>query len=213
MELSNELCKKLEESGADLDWSAFDIKTTQGLNGSYNSMINVPHDSIRSHDTTGSQTTHIGRSSPHRSAAQLRPQPFISSPTGEDEPDFVEPVFDRKTQSRSFETRSQPGAEVRSRRRTVDSSVSCTSPGGVDKMIQMISEAEGRLKQALESASIQGIDRSFLEKLLRYLEQQRKELEEGRQLLSMLDGTQSGEVWMIFLLAYIASYHLVADSI
>ena len=37
---------------------------------------------------------------------------------------------------------------MRSRRRTVDSSVNCTSPG-VDKMIQTISEAEGRLKQAL----------------------------------------------------------------
>ena len=192
MELSNELRKKLEENGGDLDWSAFDVKTTEGLNGSYNSLINVPHDSVRSHDTTGSQTIHIGRSSPHRSSAQPRPQSFISSPTGEDEPDFVEPVFDRKTQSRSFETRSQP-AEMRSRRRTVDSSVSCTSPG-VDKMIQTISEAEGRLKQALESSGIQGIDRSFLEELLRYLEQQRKELEEGRQLLSMLDGAQSGEV-------------------
>ena len=212
MELSNELRKKLEESGADLDWSAFDIKTTQGLNGSYNSMINVPHDSMRSHDTTGSKNTHIGRSSPHRSAAQPRPQPFISSPTGEDEPDFVEPVFDHKTQSRSFETRPQPGAEMRSRRRTVDSSVSCTSPGGVDKMIQTISEAEGRLKQALESVGIQGIDRSFLEELLRYLEQQRKELEEGRQLLSMLDGTQSGEVWVV-ICCYQLIYHLIADSI
>ena len=198
IELSNELRKKLEESGGNLDWSAFDIKTTQGLNGSYNSF--VPHDSVRLHDTTGSQAavlsvgSHVGQSSLHGSTTQPKPQPFISSPTGEDEPDFVEPVFDRETQSRSFEKRSRP-AEVRSRRRTVDSSVSCTSPG-VDKMIQTISEAEGRLKQALESTGIQGIDRSFLEELLRYLEQQRKELEEGRQLLSMLDGThqQSGEV-------------------
>ena len=201
MELSNELRKKLEESGDNLDLSAF------GLNGSYNPLINVPHDSMRSYDTTGTQTTvlsvgsHVGQSAPHESAARPKPQPFISSPTGEDEPDFVQPaVFDREMQSRSFETRSQP-AEMRSRRRTVDSSVSCTSPG-VDKMIQTISEAEGRLKQALESAGIQGIDRSFLEELLRYLEQQRKELEEGRQLLGMLDGTyqQSGEVHMIMFL-------------
>ena len=194
MELSNELRKKLEESGGNLDLSAF------GLNGSYNPLTNVPHDSMRSHDTTGTQTTvlsvgsHVGQSAPRESAAWPKPQPFISSPTGEDEPDFVQPVFARETQSRSFETRSQP-ADMRSRRRTIDSSVSCTSPG-VDKMIQTISEAEGRLKQALESAGIQGIDRSFLEELLRYLEQQRKELEEGRQLLGMLDGThqQSGEV-------------------
>ena len=200
MELSNELRKKLEENGGDLDLSAFEIKTTQSLNGSYNPLINVPHDSMRSHETTGTQATvlsvgsHIRHSSPHGSATWPKPQPFISSPTGEDEPDFIQPVFDHETQSRSFETRSQP-AEMRSRRRTVDSSVSCTSPG-VDKMIQTITEAEGRLKQALESTGIQGIDRSFLEELLRYLEQQRKELDEGRQLLGMLDGThqQSGEV-------------------
>jgi len=202
MELSNELRKKLEENGGNLDLSVFDIKTTQSLNGSYDPLINVPHDSMRSHATTGTQTTafsvgsHAGQSyaSPYMSATRPKPQPFISSPTGEDEPDFVEPVFDHETPSRSFETRSQP-AEMRSRKRTVDSSISCASPG-VDKMIQTISEAEGRLKQALESTGIQGIDRSFLEELLRYLEQQRKELEEGRQLLGMLDGTHqhSGEV-------------------
>lgn len=205
MELSNELRKKLEENGGNLDLSVFDIKTTQSLNGSYNPLINVPHDSMRSHATTGTQTTvfsvgsHVGQSLPHMSASRSKPQPFVSSPTGEDEPDFVEPVFDHETQSRSFEMRSQP-AEMRSRKRTVDSSISCASPG-VDKMIQTISEAEGRLKQALESTGIQGIDRSFLEELLRYLEQQRKELEEGRLLLGMLDGTHQhlGEVWWLYL--------------
>lgn len=200
MELSNELRKKLEESGGSLDLSGLEFKTTQSLNGPYNPLISVPHDPIRSHDTTGAQASvfnvgsHVGQSSPHGSTTQPKSQPYVSSPTAEDEPDFVEPVFDRETQSRSFETRSRP-TEMRSRRRTVDSSVSCASPG-MDKMIQTISEAEGRLKQALQSTGIQGIDRSFLEELLRYLEQQRKELEEGRQLLGMLGGThqQSGEV-------------------
>ena len=96
MELSNELRKKLEESGGNLDLSAFEIKTAQSLNGSYNPLT---HDSMRSHDTTGTQTTvlsvgsHDGRSLPHGLATRPIPQPFISSPTGEDEPDFVAPVF------------------------------------------------------------------------------------------------------------------------
>ena len=154
---------------------------------SYNPLVNVPHDSMRSHDITGTQTivlsvgSHVGQSSSHGSATRPKPQSFISSPIGEDEPDFVEPIFNHDSQSRSYDTRSQP-TEIRSGRRTVDSSVSYASPG-VDKMI---SEAEGRLKQALESSDMQGIDRSFLEELLQYLEQQRKELEEGRQLLGML---------------------------
>ena len=205
MDLSNELRKKLEESGGNLDLSGFEIRTNQSLNGSYNPLGNVPNDSMRSHDTTGTQTTvlsvgsHVGQSLQYGSTTRPKPQSFISSPVGEDEPDFVEPVFDRDTQSRSFVTRSQP-TEMRSRRRTVDSSVSCGSPG-VDKMIHTISEAEGRLKQALESTGIQGIDRSFLEELLRYLEQQRNELEEGRKLLGMLGvgGTyqQSEEVCIV----------------
>ena len=197
MDLSNELRKKLEENGVDLSLNQ---------NGSYNPVISLPHDSMGSHDTTGSQATVISVGS-HRPAhstlllsnsgvtvpsvgnlstqASFRPQPFASSPTGEDETDFVEPVFDHQAGSRS-----RP-VETRPRKRTVDSSISCASPG-VDKMLQTITEAEGRLKQALESSGIQGIDRSFLEELLRYLEQQRKELDEGRQLLGMLDGESSG---------------------
>ena len=207
MDLSNELRKKLEESGGNLDLSGFEIRTNQSLNGSYNPLANVPHDSMRSHGTTGTQATvlsvgsHVVQSS-HGSTTWPKPQSFISSPVGEDEPDFVEPDFGHDTQSRSFVTRSQP-TEMRSRRRTVDSSVSCASPG-VDKMIHTISEAEGRLKQALESTGIQGIDRSFLEELLRYLEQQRNELEEGRKLLGMLGvgGTyqHSEEVCILFCL-------------
>ena len=220
MDLSNELRKKLEESGGNLDLSGFEIRANQSFNGSHNPLVNVPHDSMRSHDTTGTQTTvlsvgsHVGQSIPHGSTTwpgqsslhgsttRPKPQSFVSSPIGEDEPDFVEPVFDCNMQSRSFDTRSQP-TEMRPRRRTVDSSVSCGSPG-VDKMIQTISEAEGRLKQALESTGIQGIDRSFLEELLRYLEQQRNELEEGRKLLGMLGVggayEQSEEVCILFYL-------------
>ena len=216
MKLSNELRKKLEENGGNLDLFAFDIQATQSLNGSHNPLINVPHDSERLHNTTASQASsigsHVGHSSPYGLTTQPKPQPFISSPTGEDEPDFVAPVFDHETQSRSFETRSRP-ADVKSRRRTDDSSVSCTSPG-VDKMIQTISEAEGRLKQALESSGIQGIDRSFLEELLRYLEQQRKELEDGRQLLGMLDGSyqQSGEV-CLYLSVILLHHHAIVGPI
>jgi len=201
MDLSNELRKKLEESGVNLNLSSLN------QNGSYNPANSVPHDSMGSHDTTSSQATVISVGS-HRppysrnttllvsdggvtipsvgkisTQASSRPQPFASSPTGEDETDFVEPVFDHQDGSR-------PG-ETRPRKRTIDSSISCGSPG-VDKMIQTISEAEGRLKQALESSGIQGIDRSFLEELLRYLEQQRRELDEGRQLLGMLDGDSTG---------------------
>jgi len=198
MDLSNELRKKLEESGVNLNLSSLN------QNGLYNPANSVPHDSMESHDTTGSQATVISVGShrpPHSrnttllvsdggvpipsvgkisTQATSRSQPFVSSPTGEDETDFVEPVFDHQARS-----------EARPRKRTIDSSISCGSPG-VDKMIQTISEAEGRLKQALESSGIQGIDRSFLEELLRYLEQQRRELDEGRQLLGMLDGDSTG---------------------
>ena len=198
MDLSNELRKKLEESGVNLNLSSLN------QNGLYNPANSVLHDSMESQDTTGSQATVISVGS-HRPAhsrnttilvsdggvpipsvgkistqTSSRSQPFVSSPTGEDETDFVEPVFDHQARS-----------ETRPRKRTIDSSISCGSPG-VDKMIQTISEAEGRLKQALESSGIQGIDRSFLEELLRYLEQQRRELDEGRQLLGMLDGESTG---------------------
>ena len=84
MDLSNELQKKLEESGSNLDLSGFEIRTNQSLNGSCNPLANVPHDSIRSHGTTGTQTTalsvgsHVGQSSSHGSTTRPKPQSFIS---------------------------------------------------------------------------------------------------------------------------------------
>jgi hypothetical protein len=58
--------------------------------------------------------------------------------------------------------------------------------GQVDKMIQTVQDAQKRLTHMLSAPDLNVMDRKFLEELLQCLQQQERELEEGRRLLMNL---------------------------